>query len=341
MKHAVVPQTLDQALDPAWLSSALGQEIASVEVVEVITTVATKVRFTAQPADGTAPLALCLKGLLGDDPMMKMGGQTMVKEADFYGKVAGHVGVRVPTCVRTVIDRKNQQAVVIMRDLIADGASFCSALDPFTVDDTAASLEQIAALHSGKGLLADRPWITNRVEEFAARPHLSVEALQALLDDPRGDTLPAATRSAVRLLAAVEPLARRDGARAQILIHGDAHAGNVFRTADGNPGLIDWQLLQSGGWALDVAYHINAVLPVDLAEREERKLLNHYLNVMRVGSYEVPDDDTAWTEYREACVYGYYLWAITRRVDPPIIHTFAARLGAAVTRHDSFALLGV
>ena len=340
MDNITVPQTLEQALDPLWLSVALGQEIASAETVEVIRTVATKVRFLAYPADGSAPLALCLKGLLGDDPMMKMGGPTMVKEADFYGKVAGHVFLRVPTCVKTVIDRANQQAVVIMRDLIADGATFCSALDPFSVDDAAGSLEQIAALHSGRGLLADHPWITHRVGEFAAHPHLSVETLQGLLDDPRGDTLPPATRNAVRLCGALAPLVRRDCARAQFLVHGDAHAGNVFRTADGF-GLIDWQLLQSGGWALDVAYHINAVLPVDLAEREERNLLNHYTNIMRAGGHTMPDDDTAWTEYREACVYGYYLWAITRRVDPPIIYTFAARLGAAVTRHDSFALLGV
>ncbi|MEO7248483.1 MAG: phosphotransferase [Novosphingobium sp.] len=340
MGSIAVPQTLDQALDPDWLSGALGLAIASTGTVEVIRTVATKVRFRAHPTDGSAPLALCLKGLLDDDPMMRMGGPTMVREADFYGKVAEYVAVRVPHCVKTVIDRENQQAVVIMRDLIADGAVFCSALDPFSADDAAASLEQLAALHAGSGLLADRRWITHRVGEFAARPHLSVEALQNLLNDPRGDNLPPATRNAARLLAALAPLARHDAARAQFLVHGDAHAGNVFRTAQG-PGLIDWQLLQSGGWALDVAYHINAVLPVDLAAREERRLLIHYLNVMRAGGYAMPDDETAWAEYREACVYGYYLWAITRRVDPAIIHTFTARLGAAVTRHDSFAVLGV
>lgn len=340
MDRIAVPQRLEQALDPSWLSAVLGQAIAGTEAVEVITTVATKVRFLAQPADGSAPLALCLKGLLGEDPMMKMGGPTMVKEADFYGKVAARVSVRVPTCVKTVIDRESQQAIVIMRDLIADGATFCSALDPFTADDAAASLEQIAALHSASSLLADRPWITHRVAEFAAHPHLTVETLQGLLDDPRGDSLPPSTRSAARLLAALAPLVHHDCTRVQFLVHGDAHAGNVFRTIDG-PGLIDWQLLQSGGWALDVAYHINAVLTVDLAEREERNLLHLYLNLMRAGGHVMPDNDTAWTEYREACVYGYYLWAITRRVDPPIIHTFTARLGAAVTRHDSFALLGV
>lgn len=340
MPSAIVPEKLADALSPKWLSSVLGVEIASVATVEVIRTVATKARFLAFPQDGTPPLALCLKGLLDGDEMTRMGGPTMVKEADFYGKVAGHVAVRAPTCVKSVIDREARQAVVIMRDLIAENAHFCSALEPFSADQTAASLEQLAALHAGSGLLADRPWIMRRIDEFAARPHLACEQLQALLDDPRGQTLAPRTKDAARLLAALAPLAKRDGARAQFLVHGDAHAGNIFRTEAG-PGLIDWQLLQAGGWALDVAYHVAATLPVEIAAQEERRLLGHYLGVMRELGCAMPDEEAAWTEYREAMVYGFYLWAITRRVDPPIIHAFTARLGAGVERLGSFELLGV
>lgn len=340
MLSAKVPEKLADALSPEWLSGALGAAIARVDTVEVIRTVATKARFVAHPADGSPPLALCLKGLLDGDEMTRMGGPTMVREADFYGKVAGSVAVRVPTLHTSVIDRDAKQAIVIMRDRIADGAVFCSALDPFTADDTAASLEQLAALHAGRGLLASEPWITRRIDEFAARPHLSVEQLQTLLDDPRGVPLAPRTKDAARLLSALAPLAARDAGRPQFLVHGDAHAGNIFRTSEG-PGLIDWQLLQAGGWALDLAYHIAATLPVAVAASEERRLLGHYLGHMRALGCAMPDDDTAWREYREAMVYGFYLWAITRRVDPPIIHAFTARLGAGVDRLDSFALLGV
>ena len=340
MAAIAVPISLEAALDPVWLSAALGQQIARTETVEVIRTVATKARFLAHPADGGPALALCLKGLLDGDDTIRLGGPTMVKEADFYGQIAAHVAVQVPHCVTSVIDREGRQALVIMRDLMADGATFCSALDPFTVDEAAASIAQIAALHCGRGLLVGRPWLTHSVGEFAARPHLSAAQIQALLDDPRGTRLSPAVCDASRLLAALAPLAARDAARPQFLVHGDAHAGNVFRTAQG-AGLIDWQLLQSGGWALDLAYHINAVLPAELAAIEERKLLGHYLALMRGAGHTMPDDDAAWEQYREACVYGYYLWAITRRVDPPIIHEFTARLGLAVERNGSFALLRV
>ena len=33
----------------------------------------------------------------------------------------------------------------------------------------------------------------------------------------------------------------------------------------------------------------------------------------------LPGEEEAWQQYREAVIYGYYLWGITRRVDPPII----------------------
>lgn len=340
MADRKVPDRLDEALSPEWLSGVLQVQIGRVETVEVIRTVATKARFVAHPADGSAPLALCLKGLLDGDEMTRMGGPTMVREADFYGRVAGQVAVRVPRLHTSVIDREGRQAIVIMRDLIAEGAVFCSALDPFAAEDTAASLEQIAALHAERGLLASEPWITRRIDEFAGRPHLSSEQLQALLDDPRGHSLAPHTKDAARLLAALPPLAARDADRPQFLVHGDAHAGNIFRTAEG-PGLIDWQLLQAGGWALDVAYHVAATLPVEVAATEERRLLAHYLHVMRALGCDMPDEETAWREYREAMVYGFYLWAITRRVEPPVIHAFTARLGAGVERLDSFALLGV
>ncbi|MET0240663.1 MAG: phosphotransferase, partial [Sphingobium sp.] len=191
---------------------------------------------------------------------------------------------------------------------------------------------------AGSDVLADSPWIGRRIDSLARAQYVTPVQLQEMLDGPRGDLLPPHVRNAEALIAAMRKLAALDAGRPQFLLHGDSHAGNAYRTAQG-PGLIDWQLLQRGGWALDAAYHICAVLPVDLAEREERNLLGHYLETMRGHGLTMPDDEAAWLLYRQAAVYGYYLWAITRRVDPAIINVFVPRLGLAVARHDSFALL--
>jgi len=340
-----VPPTLEAALDPAWLGQALasvggGARVSSVETVEIIKTVATKVRF-AVTFDGSEEMhSFCLKGLLDVDEMTARGGPTCVLEADFYCKVAPIVDVRVPDCVSAIIDREAQQAVIIMRDLIVAGARFCSALEPFTADDASASLEQLSRLHLNSGFLDGADWIRPRAAELARMTYITPEMLQELLDGPRGDNLSPQVRDASRLLAAMRKLADRDERRRQFMIHGDSHAGNIFRTAEGL-GVIDWQLLQRGGWALDVAYHLNAVLPTEIAEVEERRLVMEYLERIRAAGMDMPGDEAAWDQYREAAMYGYYLWAITRRVDPPIIVQFTDRLGKAVTRLESHALLGL
>ena len=341
-----VPRTLEQALDPQWLSQALapvsgGAPITAVETVEVIRTVATKVRFTVS-FDGArgGKEAFCLKGLLDVDEHTARGGAVTVLESDFYLKLAALLPVRVPECIATVIDRESQIAVFIMRDLIAQGARFCSALDPFTPDEAAQSLEQLCRLHTGDVKLDEYPWIRRRVSQFARGEIVPQPLLQQLFDGPRGESLPARTKDAGLLMQAMKALAVEEERRPCVLVHGDGHAGNIFRTDEG-PGLIDWQVLQRGGWALDVAYHIAAALPVDVAEANERALLRHYLDTVRRFGGDVPDEDAAWVQYRTSVVYGYYLWAITRRVDPVITHVFVARLGASVTRHDSFRLLGV
>ena len=338
-----VPQTLARALDPEWLTKVLapvtgGARVTAVETVEVLRTMATKVRFTAT-FDGRTE-GFCLKAFLDVDAENAKGGVVSIKEADFYAELAPQLSVRVPKCVAAIVNRDAQLGVIIMRDLVRDGARFCTALEAFDVAAVARSLEQLAHLHARLDVLAATPWVGRRIADLARGVYVPQPLLQQLLDGPRGEGLPARTRDAGVLLAAVQTLAMRDERNPQVLVHGDSHAGNIFRTADG-PGLIDWQLLQRGGWALDVPYHIAAVLPVELAEKEERALLNHYLDTVRGLGGVAPDRDAAWAQYRESVVYGYLLWAMTRRVDPAITNVFVNRLGSAVTRHESFRLLGV
>ena len=335
-----LPRTLAAALDPQWLTWALsvhtgGTPITHVETVEVIRTVATKVRFKVTFGDRTE--AYCLKGFLDMD--IAGAGVAAIREADFYTQIAPRLRVRIPSCVVTIVERESLLGIVIMRDLIAEGARFCTALEAFTADQAARSLEQLALLHTERSALTDIPWLGHQVMQFAKGNYIPAPKLQEMLDGERGKGLPASTRDANALITALGKLAALDAEGPHVLVHGDAHAGNIFETTQG-PGLIDWQIVQRGGWALDVAYHICAVLDVPLAEKEERTLLRHYLGLMRNHGADMPDDETAWLHYRRALVYGYYLWAITRRVEPAITNVFVNRLGNAVTRHESFKLLG-
>jgi aminoglycoside phosphotransferase (APT) family kinase protein len=341
-----VPSTLEEAVKPAWLTQALarfsgGDRVVSVAVNEIIKTMASKVRiavtFAGKPDQ---PYALCLKAFLDNEREPGLGGLTTLRESDFYQRIAPHLTLRTPSCAAVVADREAGRGFLIMTDLVAAGARFCLAREPFGIEQTAQTLEQIARLHARSDLLSANDWIPCRAEAIANRPMFSAEKLQLLMRDARRGDLPDRTLNAALLLEGMKRLAARNAQRPQTLLHGDCHGGNVYMTANG-PGFTDWQLIQRGNWALDVAYHIAAVLPAETAEREERRLLDHYLDMLGRHGGRAPPRNEAWEDYRCAQIYGYYHWAITSKTDPANTNVVFQRLGAGVTRHGSYNLLGL
>ena len=340
------PLDLDEVLSPAWLDHVLaarypGTKVAVTGVTEDLRTIATKVRFDvaydANPAG--APAALCVKGYFGPDSAGFVSLGQM--EARFYSEVAPHLGVNVPRCVHTGIDPDTGHGIILMEDLVAAGSTFLTSRSPYSVDQAAGTLEQIARLHT-----ADRAAITDDTAWMAPRLHgyldyVTEERLQAQLDDGRADGLADGIRRADRLRNGLGALAEHSAASAACIVHGDAHAGNLYLDPAGTPGLIDWQVVQWGAWELDVAYHLGAVLDIDDRRAHERALLGHYLDAVRAHGGDAPAEADAWEAYRRALVYGYFMWGITQRVERPILVTFVQRLGTAVQDHESFDRLGV
>ena len=346
--EAEVPETLEGALEPEWLSKALahlsgGAKVASVELADIVKAMAAKVRV-AVTFEGAPDKVyrLCIKGFLDHDLGSGAGGLTTLRESDFYAEIAPHITMETPPCVSLVTDRENCRGILIMADMIAAGVHFYNALEPLTVDQTAATLDQLARLHARSELLEGRDWIPSRLNDIAAgEGFLTWEQIQGLMLDERRGDLPDRTLDAGLLKRGLEALDAHHANLPRTVLHGDVHPGNVYRTADGTLGFTDWQLVHRGNWSLDVSYHIASVLPVETAEKEERQLLDHYLEALQRHGGDAPDRETAWEEYRRAPIYGYYHWCITQRVHPPITHQAFLRLGSAVTRHDSYKLLGL
>ncbi|MET0365132.1 MAG: phosphotransferase [Sphingobium sp.] len=339
-----IPQSMEEAVDPRWLTMALapvsgGSEVVSVELAEVIKTLASKVRIRVRFAnDPDAVHSYCLKAFWG---VPGAGGLTTIREGKFYSDIAPQISMRLPKVPALVLDEDKGDGILIMEDLIAAGARFCSALEPFTPDLAVESLDQLARLHSRTDIADSTSWLPDRLERIAANPHFTVERMQEVLDDGRTEILDDRTSDARLVLQALRALAERTRARPRTLLHGDCHAGNLFTMADGL-GFTDWQLVQRGHWACDVAYHICAVLTVGQAEQHEEALLKTYLAALVEHGGSAPGWDEAWEEYRAAQIYGYYHWgAITTRGAPDVMRIFTERLGAGVARHRCFDLLGI
>jgi hypothetical protein len=271
---------------------------------------------------------------------LKSGAQ--VAEASFYRDCAAELTVQVPRALYAGVDPETFAGVILMQDEVPRGTRFLTALSPYTPEQAAMSLDQLARLHGGGwgGDPARHPWLVSKLGYLSTFQGVPGPRLTELLQGERGERLPDAVRDGPRIYAALKALAARGERLPTTFVHGDAHAGNVFEGPEGI-GLIDWQLLQRGDWSLDAAYHIAAVLEVEDRRRSEQDLLRHYLERLAAHGGEPPAWDEAWRRYRQSTVYGYFLWAITLRVQPEIIHTFVTRLGTAAADHDGFGLLGV
>jgi aminoglycoside phosphotransferase (APT) family kinase protein len=342
----LAPLDVETILSPAWLTAVLRAHhpdvmVAATEVTGQVETIATKLRFRVEYAGGAdgLPTDLCAKGYFNATAASRAGHP----EVAFYREVAPTLdGVRSPVCVHAGVDEATGHALILMEDLVAGGATFLDPLASYGPEKAAATLDLLAALHAAywERPAADLPAaFAPRVARMAGI--FPTDVLQAQLDDGRGAGVPGEVLRADRLQAALGAIGALSGGQPQCVVHGDTHTGNVYELGDGRPGLLDWQVTQRGTWALDVAYHVGSVLDPDERERNERDLLDHYLGRLAARGVTPPGRDDAWTLYRAHLPYGFFLWAITRMVDRPIVERHTWRLGTAVAANGSLDLLGV
>ena len=139
-----VPDTLAEALDPAWLTAASGTSFPGVEVRSVtpgpvVSRVSTNARFTIDCADGLPDGLsphLCVKGYFTD---LGQGEARACRRAR---------GVLLPrprrpdwrATLRAVyadLDEATLASVVITEDVVADGATFLDSLSEYSPEQTA------------------------------------------------------------------------------------------------------------------------------------------------------------------------------------------------------------
>jgi hypothetical protein len=347
MAFSPAPIVLDQVLNADWLSAALSEGRAPVkvkgfEVVETLGPSALKIRMKLD-FDGPAPPDLtdriCIKGIFDEKLVQWLKSGAQQTEAWFYKFLSANLTVRVPRPLYAGFDPETMGGLVVMEDLIPKGVRFLTALSPYTPEQAAGSLDQFARLHAGTWAPAEDawPWVAPKLSGMARSGVLPAERISELLHGERGEAIPAEVKDGARIYAGLARMAERP---VTCFTHGDAHAGNVWQGPEG-VGLVDWQVLQRGHWSMDVAYHIGAALEVEDRRRSERDLVAHYLQRLKAhGGGDIPFED-AWRDYRAAAPYGFFMWAITLRVDPPIIRQFVTRLGTMVADHGSYGLLGV
>lgn len=339
-----IPATLEQLLTPAWLTSALakrfpGVAVTSVEPGPVISRVATNARFRIDCAGGMPrglSRDLCVKGYFSEAGQGQ--NQAGEIEARFYNQLAEATGVSTLRSVYADFDPASGMSVLITEDVVARGATFSDARRDYSPDQAAQSLEQLARLHAGtwnRAEYANEPWLESRLASYTRVR--GVADIRFNFEGPIGARVPEILRDSQRLYDVYLELAGlTQRATPWCVIHGDPHVGNTFFDAQGRPSFLDWQLVQRGPWYIDVGYHLASSLTIEDRRKSEADLVKHYLARLAAGGVTPPGLDDAWFGIRRGIVHGFYLWGITRKVDPSITSVLLERLGTAAADHDAF-----
>lgn len=348
-----VPATLEEALTPQWMTSALAQRtpgvrVTDVEVRSLLHGVATKalVRLTyAGPAAGV-PVDLCVKGGFEVANQHILTGGAYFREASFYRDIAGSLNVVTPACYYAGADPETKQGVVVMEDLLAAGATLGSAQRGHSVEEAAGYIDSFAALHAynwGGGIATSHSWLGSHTGMESIHYPMYTERIQGNLDDERGASLPAVMRDGATLIKAIPMLIDLISTAPKCLTHCDPHAGNLYTSAAGEPGFYDWQTAQTTTWAMDVPYYLCAALSHEDRRSNLVDLLRHYLERLAAHGVTPPSFDEAWLSYRRFVLYGFYNWVITRPTVQPIevITAFVDRLGTAAAEAESYTALGL
>ena len=282
LDRSPAPMSLNEVLDPAWLSRALSRPnaevcVKSAQLLEKIGTsaIAARIRleFSASPPPGI-PAQICIKGLFGVRHQVYLDNGPLMAESNFYRHCAEAAGVHVPRCFYAGVDDKTRAGVVILEDLVPRNARVFSGLDAFTLDQVHQTLELYARVHGWSwNAPADQyPWVDNKLILFTRLDHLPALKLTDLLRGERGIHLPDWLRDGEKLYTAMRKLHERAPELHSNFIHGDCHAGNAYEVG-GRMGLFDWQIFQRGSWSIDVASHLGAVLTVEDRRKSEMDLL--------------------------------------------------------------------
>jgi Ser/Thr protein kinase RdoA (MazF antagonist) len=158
-----------------------------------------------------------------------------------------------------------------------------------------------------------------------------------------GELVPEPLRAQARFVSAQRGRLEAEWSRPPLtLIHGDAHAGNLF--FDGaEVGFLDWQVAQQGQGMRDVTYFLANSLAVETRRAHGEALIRVYLSALAEAGGPALPFSAAWEQHRLHALYAWISTIVTAAAvtlqREPIVRAGLERAGAAVMDLDSLGAL--
>lgn len=306
------------------------------------------IRFAvAYDRDEAAPASFVGK-FASADPVSRQTGQAYglyEREVGFYREVARTVAIRTPTCHFAEYDPTDGAFALLMEDL--SPARQGNQLTGCDLADARLAMEQAAALHGPRWndrTLAYHPFLnltgaaSSVIDVF---PECIAEFHRRYNGMLEPDYMDVCDRYAALVARRLPPPAPRN----TTLTHGDFRLDNMlFDARDGALPMVtlDWQSPAIGVGAVDVAYFLGMALPIELRRANERALLEHYLEALRVYGVRDYSYDELYDDYRRTSLSGVstavFASASTKRTERGDAMFLAMARGGCAQAIDTEAL---
>lgn len=297
-----------EGFTPDWLSAALGETVASVEVTRIGQDQGFMGGCLFRLATHDRSVVAKLSPV---DPDMRMRfAKSNGREVTFYQTLAG--GLPVPHCYYGNFDADTGASVLVLEDLGA--ARAVPYLDGLWQEDVDAVLSTFAEIHASWW---QAPALANlsgadTLSEFSLPDAWALypEALAKLLPDVKlPERFMALGEAAARNVNEVYQQLQETGPLTAL--HRDPQLDNILFDADNRAILLDWQLLGKGRGVWDVAYFLISSVPPALRRSNERAWVAAYHADLLARGIQGYDLETCWRDYLRSVMAKLFVtvWA--------------------------------
>ena len=302
-----------QLITPDWLATALGaraRDLAGFDAAKVGTgQMCDSFRLTlnwAVDAPPDLPPSIIAKCPSHDPASRAIAAavNAYALEVNFYRELAPQIVVPTPKCHFAAMNDDGQEFLLLLADLApARAGDQLAGGDMAMLQAAIAAAAPFHAAYWGDDALNAMPWLV-RDNRDLLRHHFPPmfaafrERYAGRLDT---DCIGVGEGLVARLDAY---LARQPTARA--LVHGDLRIDNILFAPDKTQcWLVDWQTINIGSAAADIAYLIGTTQPAYDAAAE-RMLFEQWLAALSAHGV-APDAGALWREYRIGALSGYFM----------------------------------
>lgn len=237
-------------------------------------------------------------------------------EVTFYNHVRPLLDIEAPKGIFANIDRESLNSIVILEDM-KGCAAFCDERTEITLARARSQMRLLARVH---GTFQDKPAlrpVLDRFQTFVEFYDKTEAAVGWNACQRRGlqaarHLLPAKLAARIDDIGGLTERAFLSHARLPVtLLHSDVHLKNWYVAADGEMGLMDWQVLTQGNGIRDLAYAIATALTVEDRRAWEMDLIRYYLEHLKQEAGAAPSFDDALTLYRQQLFCALAMWTTT------------------------------